>query len=188
MVLMKKKYLWLIIFNLICGAFYLIYFDSSKMRYCGQAESKPSLALGLSPTWFDRRFQISRSYKSIISSTDREEPFFDGAVKGAELFKAIIAYDVSSGDSGLLFKALNWDGVEQTFILREYSPANGEKYVYEVAIQEIPIAGHEWISVDLFSCRVGIYKYLAYLLLLLLVIIDLVVILKSLWRMKQSIN
>lgn len=183
--MIKKKYLWLIVLNVVLGAFY---FGFSRADYCGQSESKPSLPLGLSPAWFDRKFQINRGYKSIISSTDRDEPFFDEVVKGSELFKTITAYDIESSETGLLFKALNWDGVEKIFILREHSPEDGEKYVYEVAAQEGLIADSEWVNVDHFSCRVGIYKYLAYLLLLLIVIVDVVVILKVFLKSRRSAN
>jgi hypothetical protein len=178
---MQKKYLWLVILNLVFGLFYFIYVDSSATHYCGQTESKPGLALGLSPSWFNGKFQIRRDYKEIISSTDSDEPFFDEWVKGSELFKTITAYDVRGGDSGLLFKALNWDGVEQIFILREYSPSVEEKYVYEVSVQENLITDLEWVNVDLFSCRVGIYEYLVYFFLVLVVLINIIVILKALW-------
>lgn len=186
--MIKKKFLWLVVLNIVFGAFCFAYFGSSSAYYCGQSESKPSLPLGLSPAWFDRRFQINRGYTSIISSTDRDEPLFDEAVKGTELFKTITAYDIRNSETGLLFKALNWDGVEKMFILREHSPEDGEQYAYEVTAQEGIIADREWINVDLFSCRVGIYKYLAYLLLLLLVIVDVVVILKGLLQSRRSAN
>lgn len=180
MTLMKKKYLWLGIMDLIVGAFCFIYFDYSAMHYCGQTDKKPSLALGLSPSWFNGNFQINRGNKEIISSANGTAPFFDEWVKGSELFQTIFEYDVSNSNSGLLFKALNWEGVEQVFLLREYSPSDKEKYVYEVTVQESMGTVPRWVNVEQLSCREGIYRSLMYLFLLLVVIINIAVILKFL--------
>lgn len=154
------------------------------MYYCGRLDKKPVLAFGLSPSWFDDRFMIVRGNKPIIMSASHIEtgPFYDKWIKGSELFKTILAYDASRNDSGVLFKALNWEGAEQVFLLREYSPLDKEEYVYEVTVQEKIDTGPKWISVGKFSCLGDGYRALIYLFLGLLVIINITMLLKLLFR------
>lgn len=178
MILMNKTYIWLLAANVIIGIFYFSYFDSSSMYGCGKTEVRPNLSLGLSPSWFSGNFQIRRGYKEIISTTESENPLYDKWVKGSEQFKTITAYDVNKSDDGLLFKALNWNGVEQIFILRERSPSVGEEYIYEVNLYRDLNSEPHWVNVSEFSCREGIYKYLGFLLLMLILVINVVILLK----------
>lgn len=98
------------------------------------------------------------------------------------MFKTITAYDIHPREKELMFKAINWRGVEEVFILREYQALKGEHYVYEVTEGGKSVADYKWINVDIFSCRVGAYMYLPYLLLFLLMVVNFLAMLKFLWR------
>ena len=179
---MKRRYLWIVIIDLLMCGFWFLCLNHSTMYYCGQLDKKPSLAFGLSPTWFDNNFQINIGNKEIISNRIYTEPFFDDGVKGSELFKTLLAYDVSRNDAGVLFKALNWEGAEQVFLLRKYSPLDKEEYAYEVTVQENIDTDPKWVSVGKFSCLVGGYRTLIYSFLVLVVIINITILLKLLFR------
>jgi len=172
----KKKFSWIVKLNIIFVISVVIYYNPLQAFYCGNFGSKPMLALGLSPTWFDRTFQINRGYKSIISSAYRNEPFFDVAVKGSERFNTITAYHKEENNTGLVFRALNWEGAEETFILQEYTPTGDERYIYEVTTLEGSVAKNGWKKVDLVSCRKGQYLVIPLLGFVLLVLVNIIVV------------
>lgn len=183
---MIRKYVWLVAINSVIAALYLSYLDSSSMYYCGKAESKPSLSLGLSPSWFSGNFQIRRGSKEIISSTDSHKPITDEWVRGAEQFKTITAYQPGNSDDIVIFKALNWDGVEQDFILSERSPSAGNNQVYEVSRKQNISPDAKWVEVSQLSCREGSYRYLTFLFLLVVLITNISVVSKHFRTNKQE--
>ena len=177
---MKKKYVLAVFFNIVALGFYLFYFGHSSPFYCGQTEDKPSLYMGLSPSWFSGRFQINRENQEIISSSEGDDAAPDKWVKGADLFRTIIAYDATYNEVGVFFRALNWDGREQEFLLRRFNPSMEEKYVYEVVAQEVSVDSSTWVRVDERSCREGVYKGLMYIFLLFIAVVNIVWV-ASLW-------
>jgi hypothetical protein len=186
---MKRRYLLIVILDLlICGLLFLC-FNHSTMYYCGRLDKKPRLAFDLSPTWYDDNFTIAKEYKDIISSADRTEtePFYDKWVKGSELFKTILAYDAGRNEAGVLFKALNWEGAEQVFLLRELAPWDkkwDEEYAYEVTAKKNMDGdpNPKWVSVSKFSCLTGGYQTLAFLILVIAVILNIIMLLKLLFK------
>lgn len=155
-------------FSVIITVLVIAYINSSTAFYCGIRENKPELSLGLSPAWFDDRFQLMIGHTDIISSTNKNEPVFDKWVKGAEKFKTIIKYNATSKGSKLYFKAINWEGEEQLFSLRRYSSKEDKEYAFEVSSEEKLEQEEKWVSVNLFQCIRG--KYLGYTLIALTIL------------------
>ena len=90
---MPVKYLGLIGLNIAVAVFHWAYSITPIAYYCGNTIDKPVLALDLTPSWFDGKFQFRKEYKEIIASTDSHEPLVDKWVKGSENFKTIIGYN-----------------------------------------------------------------------------------------------
>ena len=177
-----RKFYWLALLNLLAGLLSFWYFDRDAMFYCGRLDSKPVLAYGLSPNWFDTTFQINRGSKAIIFSNSGGEPFYSQWVKGSELFRVITAYDARRNHLGVFFKALDWKGNNEVFVLREYNAPKGEEYIYEVIPRSSLLTkfsgeganGHKWKNVGLLSCRMGKYQTIFMLYILAVVIINVV--------------
>ncbi|MEL7897844.1 hypothetical protein [Vreelandella neptunia] len=178
---MRLSYI-IFFFSVIITVLIIAYLNSSTAFYCGIREDKPELSLGLSPSWFDDRFQLMIGHTDIISSTNKNEPVFDKWVKGVEKFKTIVKYNATSQGSKLYFKAINWEGDEQLFSLRRYSSEEDKEYAFEVSPEEKFEQEEKWVSVDLFQCIRG--KYLGYTLiaLFILIITNIVLILRLISR------
>ncbi|XGA80303.1 hypothetical protein OR573_01210 [Halomonas sp. CH40] len=186
---MKKSRLFFWVMNLLAIMLLVYSFGFSTMYYCGRMESKPVLPLGLSPTWFDDRFQINRGYKPIIGSSpeSRRQPLYDQWVKGSELFRTIVKYDAREHGVGVYFKAIDWDGVERIFLLRDYAPSEDERYVYEVSPEEHAADDFEWIDVDHLSCLKGRYEGWTYIFVLVIFVMNMVVALKLFLRFAKAV-
>lgn len=183
---MRSSYVFFIC-SFFVVALVVLYMNSSTAFYCGIREKKPELALGLSPSWFDDRFQLMVDYTEIISSTNKEKPAFDKWVKGASKFKTIVGYNAVSTGSKLYFKAIDWEGNEKLFSLQRYSSISSEEYVYKVLYEEDFEQEERWVSVNHWQCVRG--KYLGYslLFLFLLSLINIYLIVKIIFRALKSI-
>lgn len=178
-----RLFSYILFFSVIITVLVIAYLNSSTAFYCGIRENKPELTLGLSPSWFDDRFQLMVGDTDIISSTHKNEPVFDKWVKGVEKFKTIVKYNAISKGSKLYFKAINWEGDEQLFSLQRYSSEEGKEYVFEVSSEEKIEQEEKWVSADLFRCVRG--KYLGYTLitLFILLLINIVITLRLMSRL-----
>ncbi len=183
---MRKKLLWLATLNLAAIVCWFLYFDQDEQYYCGRLSEKPQLAFGLSPTWFDGAFQINKGYKEIIGSTSGAKPSLDRWVKGFESFRTIVAYDARKNASGISFRAVDWEGEEQVYVLRKYVSQDASEYIFEVIPQDVNRDDHEWKNVDVFSCRVGAYQSLAYLFLALIMVVDVAILFKMILDWARS--
>ena len=134
--------------------------ERETLYYCGNLDKKPMMALGFEPTWFDNRFQINIGYKSIIASTTNNSPTIDKHVKGAEQYRTITAYDSTDRNVLLYFKAMNWDGIQERYILKRYYSSNDPNIAYEVIelVDENQPIEFTWQNVTHKKCRNGIKR------------------------------
>ncbi len=151
----------------------VILLGSSKMALCGRSSESPELSLGLSPAWFNGKFTFLKGTKLITSSRAGDTPVYDDSIKGAELFRTITAYGAGNEGDYVLFKATTWAGEEETFVLREHSPQNGESHVFEISAASSTTDETEWTPVDKASCLAGVYSYIYYGALIALAVIGL---------------
>lgn len=138
---------------------------------CGLKDEKPELGMGLSPSWFDGRFQIRKGSKEIVSSRVSRSPVSDPWVKGAELFVHITAYDLASDEHRVLFRAIDDSGIESVFALTATHPEAASGHVYEVKRFGDDTAQAEWINVDGLQCRAYRLRYIFYFALAALVLV-----------------
>ncbi|WP_447956357.1 hypothetical protein [Vreelandella sp. EE7] len=175
---MRSSYAFFVA-SLFFLALILLYMNSSTALYCGIREKKPELALGLSPSWFDDRFQLMIGNTEVISSTNKEKPVFDKWVKGARKFKIIVGYNTASIGRKFYFKAIDWEKNEELFSLQRYSPGDGEEYVYEVLSEEGVEQEERWVRVSHWQCIRGKYLGFTIIFLFLLFFINFVLIIKG---------
>ncbi len=128
-------------------------YQSDRMQRCHDAP----LALGLHVTWFGDNLQFNEGYHEIISSSKGNEPFPDTVVKGAELYKKILEYGLSDYDKGVFFRASDWDGKVQTFLLQKYPYNDDTQYSYEVVMPTGQVPVDEWVKVDELTCLIWIF-------------------------------
>ena len=176
--------MWLLIVDLlfVMVAICFSLFGHSAMYYCGQLENKPHLALDMSPSWFNRNFQINKGYVEIISNNKTGKPFFDKFVKGSDLFKEILRYNINPDNHGLFFVALNWEGESETFLLRDYPSSSNGGYVYEVIKQDSIDLVKDWVVVSDSLCRTVSFRIYLYVWGVSLMIINALLLGKQMVR------
>lgn len=177
---MRQGILLSIVEVLFLCALYLSGGGVYELFYCGRFQNKPSLPMGMHPTWFASNFQINRGVTSIIESSESFQPK-DRWVSGNQLIGVIKAYAYQEDGQSIYIKSHSTSNGEKILKLIEIG---GDTTTYEVTIadtKDIGITG-SWHAVDRKTCRVGGYFNLTVFLVFVFVSLNFYVLYRIIVR------
>lgn len=167
-----QKAKWVLLFNLIFGLVLFVYFNPSRLSYCGHFEGAPEIGLGLYPDQYMERFDFRYEFRLERFNHRVDTPTNDAVLRGRELYKDIAAYGISARKDGFYLRVIDWSDQEQVYWLRFHAGSTENRTTFELVEPTGPIEVERWIEVDQLSCRSGIFMYAPIFVAVLVVIFN----------------